>query len=580
MLRRLTANIPTFKTLAFKPGLNILVADTTASSSSTDSRNSAGKSTFVEVVHFLLGARADKGSLFAQKDLRTITFELTLDWPPPLGAITVRRQGSDASRVFVAPDPYGDQMGTDIFGQRELALTEWAQLIERNLFGIDRDLPGVSGRTLLSFLMRRVSSNAFNEAHKTSPQQTQADASTNLAYLLGLDSDLASKYKEINAREATRLQLRKAVNDPVFGQIVGKSAELRGQIAITEATVRRLSEEVGSFRLVPQYELLRQRADELTREIRRIANEDAMDRRNLAELESAVAESEEPTTDYLEPVYRELGVLFSSEVRRRYDEVRQFHDSIVRNRQRYLADEITTLRSQLTERESTRRRYGEEQADLLRTLELGGALEVLTSLQQVLAREQASLAALRHRYDAALALEASSRQITASRIELQDRMQSDLLEREPIISESIQLFSYFARALYGQQRSGYLALTPGRTSLKIEPRIDDDGSRGIGNMVIFCFDLAVAVVGHRAGRAPDFLIHDSHLFDGVDDRQTARALQLAAEVTQAENMQYIATMNSDDLTKAERRGFSWQPFALETRLTDAIDSGSLMGFRF
>jgi hypothetical protein len=45
----------------------------------------------------------------------------------------------------------------------------------------------------------------------------------------------------------------------------------------------------------------------------------------------------------------------------------------------------------------------------------------------------------------------------------------------------------------------------------------------LGNMVISCFDLTVAVLGHRGRRAPDFLVHDSHLFDGVDERQVARA---------------------------------------------------------
>ncbi|MFE0201047.1 DUF2326 domain-containing protein [[Kitasatospora] papulosa] len=49
-------------------------------------------------------------------------------------------------------------------------------------------------------------------------------------------------------------------------------------------------------------------------------------------------------------------------------------------------------------------------------------------------------------------------------------------------------------------------------------------------MAIFGFDLALAVLAHRHGRGPDFLIHDSHLYDGVDERQVARALALAAEV--------------------------------------------------
>jgi uncharacterized protein YydD (DUF2326 family) len=99
-------------------------------------------------------------------------------------------------------------------------------------------------------------------------------------------------------------------------------------------------------------------------------------------------------------------------------------------------------------------------------------------------------------------------------------------------------------------------------------------------MAIFCFDMTVAVIAHREGRGPDFLVHDSHVFDGVDDRQLAQALALAVETCAAEGMQYIATINSDDLAKAESRGFDPVQYIIEPRLTDASADGGLFGFRF
>ncbi|HLL67538.1 MAG TPA: DUF2326 domain-containing protein [Micromonosporaceae bacterium] len=88
------------------------------------------------------------------------------------------------------------------------------------------------------------------------------------------------------------------------------------------------------------------------------------------------------------------------------------------------------------------------------------------------------------------------------------------------------------------------------------------------------------ILAHRGGRAPDFLVHDSHLFDGVDERQVAAALTLAAEVMTRERMQYIVTINSDDLEKAQRRGFNPDPHVLPQRLTDQFEAGGLFGFRF
>jgi uncharacterized protein YydD (DUF2326 family) len=63
-------------------------------------------------------------------------------------------------------------------------------------------------------------------------------------------------------------------------------------------------------------------------------------------------------------------------------------------------------------------------------------------------------------------------------------------------------------------------------------------------------DLTIAVLAHRHGRGPDF-VHDSHLSTALTTgRQLAAALSLAYDVARDEGLQYIATLNTDDLDKA------------------------------
>ncbi|NUL03137.1 DUF2326 domain-containing protein [Streptomyces lunaelactis] len=582
MLRRLSADDPRFRSLEFAPGLNILVADTTSVSGEKDSRNGTGKSSTVELLHFLLGARVDKKSLAARKALKEIEFSLELDWPGATGGrVSVTRSGARPENVLLDKNIESDSEAIfDFGGPAEIPMARWTKLIEANLFGLKGDYQGLSGRTMLSFLIRRILSHAFNTATRTYPQQPEADAAANLAYLLGLDWKLASAYREISAREATRRQLRQAVNDPVWGRIVGSTSELRGQITIAEEDVRRLEEQIKTFRVVPQYEELKQRADEIDGSIRSFNSRDAIDRRNLADLKAAVSETTDGDVRYLEPVYRELGILLGDQVRQRFDDVKGFHESIVRNRRRYLAEEIESIEERLMARVAQRETLGVELQRVLRTLDEGGALEALTALQQALAQKQASVEALRHRYAAAQMLEASALEIKAKRVDLQRALKNDLGERARQTGEATVLFSEFAQRLYGPGRQAYLEFDAGPSSLKIVPHVDSDDSRGIGNMVIFCFDLTMAVVAHRHGRGPDFLVHDSHLFDGVDDRQLRDALELAAEVAAREGMQYIASLNSDDLEKAERKGYDPSGKALAVRLTDAYEDGGLFGFRF
>jgi uncharacterized protein YydD (DUF2326 family) len=579
MLRKLGADDERFKTLSFKPALNLILADVTPKSIGTDTRNSAGKSSIIELLHFLLGARADARLLARKKAIRNVMFSLALDWPGLDEPLTARRQGNNPGIVLLTPDVIRDPNRFDL-GVAEVSVSEWIELIERNLFGLTGDHHGLSGRALLSFLVRRTSSHGFNEPTRSFSRQAETDAGTTLAYLLGLDWKLAGGYRDIAARDATRKQLRNATNDPVWGRIVGSTADLRGQITIAEQRVTRLREQIAEFRIIPEYEHLRDRADTLALEIRRLSDQDIIARQNLENLRESVEETADADVNYLQPVFEEAGVILGDQILKQYEDVERFHKSIVRNRRRYLSEEIIAVEENLRNSREKREALGVEQSRLLQLINEGGALEALTSLQTILAREISGLEGLRNRYEAAAALEASSREIAGTRLELQDDMAHDLEGRAAQTAEATLLFGEFAQQLYGDGRSAYLAIEAGRNSLKISPRIDSDESRGIGNMVIFCFDLTLAVVAHRHGRGPDFLVHDSHLFDGVDARQLAAALDLSRRVCERESMQYIASLNSDDLDKARLAGFDPHQDILTPMLTDKHDDGGLFGFRF
>jgi len=76
------------------------------------------------------------------------------------------------------------------------------------------------------------------------------------------------------------------------------------------------------------------------------------------------------------------------------------------------------------------------------------------------------------------------------------------------------------------------------------------------------------------------LIHDSHLFDGVDPRQTARALAVGARLAEEIGFQYIVTLNSDALAELSSTDFNIERHLVSQRLTDATEDGGLFGIRF
>lgn len=578
MLRELKADDSRFRTVSFRPGLNLLVADRTAASTDDQSRNAVGKTSAVELIHFLLGA--DKTSLVTGRENKETTFELVMDWhSDPGGRLSVRRSGKEHAKVHVDPDILGHD--PDVLIQRGGTITvkEWRTALERELFGIREPDKALSGRLLLGFYLRRTEKNGFAEALKPNPPTSRHLATANLCHLFGMDWALAARYGELSDREQTRKKLGRATDDPVWKDIVGKSGDLRGQLTVVERRIIDLRAQIADFQVVPEYEEIRREAERVNSRIRELSEADVVDRRNLADIERSISESGEPGNEYLERAYEELGVLLGDQVRARFDQVEEFHRAVVRNRRQYLDEEASALQEKLTASEHERRELGDRQAGLLRTLNEGGALDTLTVMQGALAKEEAHREYLGRRLDAARTLEQSRRQIDREKAALEEDVQRDIDDRHEQEQQANLLFNRFAGYLYGDARAPYLAFQARRSHLEIELKLEADDSTGISNMKMFCFDLAWAVIAHRAGRGPDFLVHDSKLYDGVDERQVARALELAVQVTGEEGMQYIVTMNSDDLAKAVRLGFNADPHVIEPRLDDS-EHGGLFGFRF
>jgi uncharacterized protein YydD (DUF2326 family) len=579
MLFRLGADDPRFKTVSFREGMNLLVARRMPEASETDTRNGVGKSSLIEILHFLLGANVERGHIFRDQQVKDIRFSLNFSWPESEERVVVSRSGSSSSVVDVSP-PIASSDGLFDAPTSQLPIAAWNTEIESRMFSLTQKYTGVSGRSMLSFLMRRTRTHSFNDPVKSIPLQPEATAIANLAYMLGLDVSLASRFQELNEREKMGRQIGKIAADPALGRVIGRIPELQGEIAARNLRIAELRRQISEFRVVPRYEELRKKADELHQKIRDLRDQDTSDKRNLEFLERAVQEVVDPEVQYLQQVYEELGVQLTEQVYKRFDEVRQFHDAIVMNRRTYLDQQIEELRSRIRAREGARIRLGEEQSRILRTLDEGGALEGLTVLQQTLGEQEAALNSLNYRLEAAVALENSKRATAAARIELSQAVSLDLQERRQIIHQCSAYFNRLVTELYGEGRHSHLIPTIENNRLKIDLKIDGDPSTGIKHMAIFCFDLTLAVMARRRGRGPDFLVHDSHIFDGVDDRQLSRALSIAARVAEQEQIQYIATINEDDLDKARRTGLVADQFVIDPYLTDEFEEGGLFGFRF
>jgi uncharacterized protein YydD (DUF2326 family) len=399
-----------------------------------------------------------------------------------------------------------------------------------------------------------------------------------LMYLMGLDWHIARDWQGVRDREKNLDELKKAAKSGAFGSIIGSAAELRTQLTVSEDRLKKRREGVRQFRVHPQYRELEAEADELTRILGELANDNTIDLAVIRDLEAALISEIPPELTNLESVYEEAGIALPGLVKKRYKDVRLFHESVIRNRKDYLRGESEAAMSRIEARNQEKVRLDERRAEIMRMLKSHGALDHFTELQSEVGRLESEVKSLCQRFEAAEKLEGIKSELEIERNRLLLRLKRDFTEQKERLSEAILAYEQTSRRLY--EDAGSMLVNETSNGPTFSFPIHGSRSKGIKSMQIFCFDMMLMRLCAKRGVGSGFLIHDSHLFDGVDGRQVISALRIGAETAEELGFQYIVTMNEDDAFKEKEKGFDLNDYILGIKLTDATEDGGLFGIRF
>ncbi len=582
MIHRIFSDLPSFKPLDLYPGLNILLADKSEGASDRQTRNGAGKTSLIELIHMVLGSNLDPDSLFRSEALRPYSFGMDLDIRG--GRHVVERSGDESNKIVVAggnPSAWPIEVAPELTGSVTLSNGHWRHILGTLLFNLTEDEEeqrtpySPTFRSLFSYFVRRQSAGAFASPFKQSTQQQPWDQQVAITYLLGLDWTIPQQWQHIRDREKALRELRKAADAGMFGNLVNTTAELRTRLVIAEDHSRRMRDEVHAFRVAYEYQEVETEASQLTSQMADIRNGNAIDRELLGQLDGALVSEDAPAFNDVERLYQEVGIYLPETVTRRFEDVRRFHESVIENRRSYLQGEIAATKQRLDARERLAQQIAPRLDGLMRFLGTHGAFEQFTEMQSRLSRQEAEIESLRQQFADAERLEGSRTELEVERNQLLLRLQQDYREQGEVLRQVIVTFEEMSHALY--EEAGSLTISESPNGPRFEVSIHGARSRGISNMQIFCFDMTLMRICRQRGIGPDFLVHDSHLFDGVDERQVARALQVGNRLAADLGFQYIVTMNSDVFPGSVANVDS---FILPVRLTDATEDGGIFGMRF
>lgn len=580
MIKSVSSTDINFKSVTFKEGFNVVLADRTATSSDKDSRNGVGKSTLIEIIHFCLGADLDKKSFLASScKVHTFILEIELKGK----TLEVRRSVANSTEILIKGDfsdfpiepTYDESYKTYV-----LSDLEWKRVLGELLFDLKfgKDTKyQPTFRSLISFFVRKGLS-AFNDPFKYFPNQKTWSIQSHNNFLLGLDVSYAIQFQKIKDEQESILNLKKVIDDESLKDILGSMGELQAERVRLSEEALDLGEQVKSFKVHPQYKKLQDDADVLTESIHSKLNSINLNQRILSEYEDSLIVEEDVSIEKVQEIYSEAGFSFGEKVLARLSDVQKFHKSIIKNRREYLAFEITRINTEIKEAGESIETLSNKRAEIIQTLDTHSALDEYSFIQNRLAEVKRKLENVKMALERLNKFEENKSNLKIKLEELLQNSRMDLIERSGIIDKAVSLFNQYSKYLYAN--SGTLSVDVEKAGYKYKVDIKSSQSQGIQYMKVFCYDLTFTGILSTKLKSL-FLIHDSTIFDGVDERQVAKALELAYQESKIKSYQYICTLNSDNVPYSDfSEGFK-EKFTEAVRLTlkDGDEKGSLLGFR-
>lgn len=581
MISRVWSSLPNFREAKFNSvGMNVVLANRGEDSEETESTNGLGKTTLLRILHFTLGAELSRDKVLSHPDLHGTTFGI--DFYYDGSVISASRNTARPAKVRVSKSfVNGLTTEYDSDGDAVVLNTDGWRYVLAHRFIPDARVRGSemafspTFRDLAVYFIR-LGKDAFVDPEQAFKNQRAAAKRLAISYLLRLNwTKQRELYELVSERDRVSVALKALIE---YTEISNEESigELEAQRVVLERSLESRRKEIEGFNLRSDYHQLEDRLNRIDQTLHTLLNENHSDRRLLQYYEESAVGAPLFDTNRSIDVLKNAGAVFAESALRSVEEVSAFHAQVYQNRAAFLSGEMERLRAAIDERSRRIDAASSTKSLILRTLEASGALETLVELQRSTSEMSADLEALKAKIDERKRFDRRKDELTAHIGSVRSLLKQDLDERRALVDEAIELFAEYTRILYG--KPGRLGVDIKDAGYKLSFAIDRQGSDGVDQMVVFCFDLVVATLQARRAGKFGTLIHDSSLFADVDPRQYGLALQLAFHTSAREGFQYICCLNAGALPTDHLGDLDLRQL-IRLYLTDDGPEGRLLGIR-
>ncbi|MFA7708459.1 MAG: DUF2326 domain-containing protein, partial [Candidatus Pacearchaeota archaeon] len=405
------------------------------------------------------------------------------------------------------------------------------------------------------------------------------------SYLLGLDINyVLEKYDSKKELDKIILLRRNIEKDEIFKNYFSESKDLETNIVDLREKTKHLEVELKKFDVAENYHEIKKDADSISSQIKIIESQVVVLNNSIENINKSIKRSPDISKEKVIDFYNKAHAEFSDRIIKRLEDVERFHSSILKNREIRLLKEKTEFLREIERKESNRKEFSIKLSELMKYLDSHGALEDYNNMNVRLAELRNSLEKLTT-YNAILEEYKKKAEEWSIKMKQQNIISGDYLkEFKKIFEKDVLMFRSFSNEFYYNKLAGIEVINDigeNQNRFKINARIEADASDGINEVKIFCFDLTLLKAHHN--HKINFLFHDSRLFSDIEPRQRATLFNIAYRESLDESIQYIATVNLDQIEPTKQyyeKGefeeiFSRKNIILE--LTDESDAHKLLG---
>lgn len=535
-LVKVYSNKESFRTVNFqlnKPNFILAKQKNVNLNESGKTYNGVGKSLLVRIIHFCLGASTKDYSSFCSK---LSGWEFSLDFKVGIKNYTATRRVDEPDKI--------------LFENELIGLDKFKNRMEKICFLIPENTAYLSFRSLIPFFIRPKKAS-YIDCMKPGKTGSEYQSLLYNSFLIGLDINLAEKKYNLKKEQERIKKLEKNFReDSLLKDFFTGNKDIKLALVELDEEIEKNERNLKNFQVADNYQEIQNKADEVEQNLFNINNEIILLSNSIRSIESSLQVKPTMSKNEIETIYEEASISFSDSLKKTLGEVEEFYKKLVENRIRRLSEQKNEFTLQLNKKIEESVSLKKILDELLMYLGNHQALDLFVSMSNKIGNLKAEKENL-DRYQVLQAeYKKKARQIEKDMIEISELTDQYLQEIEESTNNIRIFFRTLSKEFYPNSVAGLTIITndgENQLAFNIDPRIESDGSDGISNVKLFCYDLTLLFFGRN--HSIDMIFHDSRLFDGVDERQKAVMFKIIHKYFDNNKKQYNATINQNQLNE-------------------------------